>query len=80
MDSLLDENSLNKLNEAAFDLEEDHFGRQEDPHRQEGQQMEMVDLEQQVKVLLFWKTKESSDRKMREKLKQRLEAETELFL
>jgi hypothetical protein len=40
MDSLLDENSLNKLNEAAFDLEEDHFGRQEDPHRQEGQQME----------------------------------------
>lgn len=27
MESLLDENSLNKLNEAAFDLEEDHFGR-----------------------------------------------------
>jgi hypothetical protein len=34
MDILLDENSLNKLNEAAFDLEEDHFGRQEDPHKE----------------------------------------------
>ena len=27
IDSLLDENSLNNLNEAAYEMEEDHFGR-----------------------------------------------------
>ena len=63
MDSLLDENSLNKLNEAAFDLEEDHFGRQEDPHKESG--TDTYDHELQIKVLVFWKTKESNDHKWR---------------
>lgn len=33
MDTLLDENYLNKLNETAIDLDADHFGREEDPFR-----------------------------------------------
>ena len=79
IDSLLDENSLNKLNEAAYEMEEDHFGRQEDPHR-EINANDGFDHLQQIKVLAFWRTKESSDDKWRRKLKKRLENETEMFL
>ena len=79
MDTLLDENYLNKLNETAIDLDADHFGREEDPFRGQSQQ-EGFDSESTMKVLLFIKIQERDNAKWKKMLKQRLEVETDQFI
>jgi hypothetical protein len=74
--SLLDENSLSRTTDVAFDLEENHFDKDDDPHRE---QPEKFDPQMEIRVLLFAKVKENKDQKWREKLKKRLELETENF-
>ena len=54
MDLVLEENFLNKLNEAAIDLDADHFASQE----HEEKNYEVVESEQTIKVLLFIKVEE----------------------
>jgi hypothetical protein len=83
MDSILDEGALVKSSDAAVEVDEDArhdmdlFTSQVDNDYVENM---MTAPEQQVKVVMFWKTQESSDHKMKKKLKQRLDNETDIFL
>jgi len=76
MDLILEENFLNKLNDAAIDLDADHFAAQE----HEEKVYEMVESEQTIKVLLFIKVEEQQNTKWKKQLKMRLMNETDAFI
>ncbi|CDW80527.1 UNKNOWN [Stylonychia lemnae] len=77
LESILDDNfGLIKAN-AAFEVDDDHFGRTEDPNHE---QKNFFDLESQIKFLFFAKAKENNSMQQQKYLKQLLEKETDEFI
>lgn len=78
LSSLLDENfGLIRAN-AAFEVDDDHFARADDPNVE--QKVQHYDHQQVVKYLLFVKTKEVNRHQSQKRLKQILDQETDSFI
>lgn len=78
LESLLDDNfGLIKVN-SAFQVDDDHFGRVYDKVNEHS--LHNYDLENQIKYLLFTKTRESNKHVLARQMQKQLDIANELFL